>query len=139
MTTLAWLEQLKWNDDGLIPVITQDARSNLILMFAWMNRDALLETVKKGQAVYYSRSRKRLWHKGEESGFTQKVTDIFVDCDSDALVMQVEQAGGIACHTGRESCFYRQLKGSASDGSWEITAPVLVDPLDIYKKSGTPD
>jgi phosphoribosyl-AMP cyclohydrolase len=129
-----WLEQLKWDEDGLVPVIAQDAGTKAVLMFAWMNRSSLLETVKKGEAIYWSRSRSRLWHKGEESGYTQKVIDIFVDCDSDVLVLLVEQTGGIACHTGRATCFYRQFKGSVSDGSWETVEPVLIDPNQIYKK-----
>ena len=134
LNTFSWIEALKWNDDGLVPVIAQDAHSKTVLMLAWMNREALLATVEKGQAVYYSRSKKRLWHKGEESGFTQRVLGILVDCDSDVLVMQVEQAGGIACHTGRESCFYRQLKVGDGDAAWVVTEPVLVDPRDIYQK-----
>ena len=106
-----WLDEVAWDSQGLVPVIAQDMETGDVLMFAWMNRDSLLETVKTGDAVYWSRSRGRLWHKGEESGHTQKVHEIRLDCDNDVVMLQVEQRGGIACHTGRRSCFYRTLDG----------------------------
>jgi phosphoribosyl-AMP cyclohydrolase len=124
----AWLEALRWNEDGLIPVIARDARSGEVLMLAWMNREALAATRDSSEAVYWSRSRKKLWKKGETSGHVQKVTAIYTDCDQDALMIEVEQIGGIACHTGRASCFYQRL---GSDG-WQPAAPVLKDPSDIY-------
>ena len=125
-----WLNEVPWDRDGLVPVITQDYSSGRVLTLAWMNRDALTETAKSGQAVYWSRSRRKLWRKGEESGHTQRVREIRLDCDSDAVLLRVDQAGGIACHTGRESCFYRKL----DDGRWVATDPVLKDPADIYGK-----
>lgn len=123
-----WLQGLVWTEDGLLPVIAQDAASGEVLMFAWMNPEALAETVRTGDAVYYSRSRKRLWRKGESSGHVQKVREIRVDCDRDVLLLSVEQIGGIACHTGRRSCFYQRL----GDGGWETVSPVLKDPKAIY-------
>ena len=123
-------DELKWDGNGLVPVVTQDARSDRVLTVAWMNREALQQTLDKGEAVYWSRSRKRLWHKGEESGHVQKVIEIRVDCDSDVVLLKVEQHGGIACHTGRESCFFRRLE----DGRWVATDPVLKDPAQIYAK-----
>ena len=123
-----WLEEIKFNDDGLIPAIAQDATSGKVLMMAWMNRDSLALTAEKGEAVYWSRSRKKLWHKGEESGFVQKVKEMRFDCDEDVILIMVEQQGGIACHTGRESCFYRQLQGD----QWVTMDDVLKDPADIY-------
>lgn len=126
----SWLNKINWSEDGLIPVITQEAESGKILMFAWMNRDALKMTVEKGEAVYWSRSRKKLWHKGEESGHTQKVKEIYLDCDEDVLLLMVEQIGGIACHTGRHNCFFQKLEGT----EWVITAPVIKDPEKIYSK-----
>lgn len=123
-----WLDQIKWTHDGLVPAIAQDAASGRVLMFAWMNRESLALTVEKGEAVYYSRSRQKLWHKGEESGHTQKVKSLRLDCDGDVIVMAVEQTGGIACHTGRESCFYREYR----DGEWVSVDRVLKDPGDIY-------
>lgn len=123
-----WLDQIKWTEDGLLPAIAQDAQSGRILMFAWMNRETLGMTVEKGEAVYYSRSRKKVWHKGEESGHTQKVKSLRLDCDGDVITLLIEQTGGIACHTGRESCFYRELK----DGKWVSIDKVLKDPKDIY-------
>ena len=123
-------DELKWDADGLIPVVTQDAGSDRVLTVAWMNREALKLTMDKGEAVYWSRSRKRLWHKGEESGHVQKVIEIRLDCDSDVILLKVEQHGGIACHTGRESCFFRRLE----DGRWVATDPVLKDPAQIYAK-----
>ena len=122
------LDSLRWTEDGLIPVIAQDAESGEVLMFAWMNREALAETVARGEAVYYSRSRGRLWPKGESSGHVQKVRELRVDCDRDVLLLKVEQIGGIACHTGRRSCFYTRFAGDA----WHDVDPVLKDPKDIY-------
>ena len=127
---IEWLDQLKWDDAGLIPVIAQDASSGQVLMFAWMNRAALARTVATGEAVYWSRSRGRLWHKGEESGHVQKVRELRVDCDEDVLLLKVEQVGGIACHTGRQHCFFRRL----DDGDWAVTEPVLKNPEDIYRR-----
>jgi phosphoribosyl-AMP cyclohydrolase len=126
---LSWLDEVPWDKDGLITAVAQDAASGKILMVAWMNREALAATVDKGEAVYWSRSRKRLWHKGEASGHVQKVKEVRLDCDADAVLLQVEQAGGIACHTGRERCFYRKL----DNGRWVSTDPVLKDPKLIYK------
>lgn len=123
-----WLDAVNWDDDGLVAAVAQDAESGRILTLAWMNRDALALTVERGEAVYWSRSRGRLWHKGEESGHTQKITGVYLDCDNDAIVLQVRQTGGIACHTGRQSCFFRQLK----DGQWATVEPVLKDPAAIY-------
>jgi len=123
-----WLDQIKWTDDGLVPAIAQDAETGRVLMFAWMNRESLGLTVEKGEAVYYSRSRAKLWHKGEESGHTQKVKSLRLDCDGDVIVMKIEQTGGIACHTGRESCFYREFK----NGKWVTVDDVIKDPEDIY-------
>ena len=128
--TEQWLEQVGWNTDGLVTAIAQDFSSGRVLMLAWMNRDALRETVRRGEAVYWSRSRKKLWHKGEESGHVQKVRELRMDCDADALLLSVEQAGGIACHTGRERCFFLRLE----DGRWVGTDPVLKDPKLMYQK-----
>ena len=125
-----WLNEVPWDKDGLVPVITQDFSSGRVLTLAWMNREALTLTADKGEAVYWSRSRRKLWRKGEESGHTQKVRELRLDCDSDAILLRVDQAGGIACHTGRESCFFRKLE----NGRWVATDPVLKDPADIYKK-----
>ena len=126
----AWLEELRWTSEGLMPVIAQQADTGKVLMFAWMNREALALTAQEGYAVYWSRSRNKLWRKGEESGHRQKVVGIFVDCDEDVLLLKIEQQGGIACHTGRESCFYRTLK----EGKWHSVEPVLKDPKTIYQK-----
>lgn len=123
-----WFDQLRWGEDGLVAAVAQDAKTGRVLTVAWMNRDALRATMEKGEAVYWSRSRKRLWHKGEESGHVQKVLELRLDCDADAVLLKVEQAGGIACHTGRESCFFRRL----DDGRWVSTDPVLKDPKLIY-------
>lgn len=123
-----WLDEIKWTEDGLVPAIAQDAESGRVLMFAWMNRESLQLTVEKNEAVYYSRSRKKLWHKGEESGHTQKVRSLRLDCDGDVIILQIEQTGGIACHTGRESCFYREYR----DGEWHIVDAVIKDPKEIY-------
>ena len=125
-----WLEEIPWNGEGLVTAIAQDDATGIILMVAWMNREALRETVETGQAVYWSRSRKKLWRKGEESGHVQKVREVRLDCDADAVLLRVEQAGGIACHTGRESCFFRKLE----NGRWVAVDPVLKDPSLIYKK-----
>ncbi len=124
-----WLNEIRFNDDGLIPVIAQDHSTGKILMLAWMNREALKRTAEQKQAVYWSRSRQKLWHKGEESGYTQKVLEIRFDCDEDVILLKVEQKGGIACHTGRESCFYRRLEGD----QWVEVEAVIKDPKDIYQ------
>ncbi len=129
MTNDAWLNKVNWSEDGLVPTIAQDAVSKRVLMVAWMDREALRQTVQSGEAVYWSRSRKKLWHKGEESGHIQKVKEIRLDCDGDVLLLQIEQKGGIACHTGRESCFYSKLEG----GRWVETDAVLKAPEEIYK------
>ena len=124
----AWLNKVNWSDDGLVPVIAQEAGTNRVLTLAWMNRDALKQTKETGEAVYWSRSRRKLWRKGEESGHFQRVTGIRLDCDQDAIVLEVEQVGGIACHTGRHSCFYLVLDGDA----WVEVEPVIKDPKEIY-------
>ena len=124
-----YLDRVRWNADGLLAAIAQDADSGRVLMMAWMNREALAATVNEGYAVYWSRSRQRLWRKGESSGHRQRVKSMALDCDGDALLLQVEQSGGIACHTGRESCFFRQLR----NGVWEEAEPVLKDPDQIYR------
>jgi phosphoribosyl-AMP cyclohydrolase len=127
-----WLDHIKWDHDGLVPVITQEASSGDVLMFAWMNREALSLTAERGQAVYFSRSRQRLWHKGEESGHVQLVHDIRMDCDNDVLLLKVTQRGhepGIACHTGRHSCFFQRH----DKGQWHNVEPVLKAPAEIYK------
>jgi phosphoribosyl-AMP cyclohydrolase len=126
-----WLNKVKWDEHGLVPVIAQEAASGDILMFAWMNRDALARTVELGEAVYWSRSRKKLWHKGEESGHVQKVLELRLDCDEDVVLLKIEQAGGIACHTGRHSCFFQKFEG----GDWQSVEPVLQDPETIYTKA----
>jgi phosphoribosyl-AMP cyclohydrolase len=123
-----WFDQLRWDEQGLVAAVAQDAKSGRVLTVAWMNREALKATFERGEAVYWSRSRKKLWHKGEESGHVQKVLEVRLDCDADAILLKVEQAGGIACHTGRESCFFRKL----DDGRWVSTDPVLKDPKLIY-------
>ena len=127
---MSFLDEVPWNGDGLIAAVAQDAKSGRVLTVAWMNRDALQETVDKKRAVYWSRSRQKLWRKGEESGNVQKVVEVRLDCDSDAVLLKVEQAGGIACHTGRESCFFRKLE----NGKWVTVDPVLKDPKLMYKK-----
>ncbi len=126
-----WLDTVKWDRDGLVPVIAQEQGSNEVLMFAWMNREALAATALRGQAVYWSRSRQRLWHKGEESGHFQQVHDIRIDCDADVVLLKVTQQGQppIACHTGRHSCFFQRLEGDV----WHAVEPVLKDPESIYK------
>jgi phosphoribosyl-AMP cyclohydrolase len=123
-----WLNEVNWDEQGLVPAIAQDAQTGRILMVAWMNRDALAQTARGGEAVYWSRSRQRLWRKGEESGHTQAVLELRLDCDGDVVLLQVAQRGGIACHTGRERCFFRILQ----DGRWVETDPVLKDPASIY-------
>jgi phosphoribosyl-AMP cyclohydrolase len=127
---LSFLDEVPWNGDGLIAAVAQDAYSGRVLTVAWMNRDALRETAEKREAVYWSRSRQRLWRKGEESGHVQMVVEVRLDCDADAVLLKVQQAGGIACHTGRESCFFRKLE----NGKWVTMDPVLKDPALIYKK-----
>jgi len=128
--TEAWLDAVNWDERGLAPVVTQDATSGRVLTLAWMNRTSLAETIRTGQAVYWSRSRRKLWRKGEESGHVQKVAELRLDCDADAILLRVEQVGGIACHTGRERCFYLKLE----NGRWVETDPVLKDPAEIYGK-----
>jgi phosphoribosyl-AMP cyclohydrolase len=125
-----WLDELNWNEQGLVPAIAQDAASGHVLTLAWMSRESLAETEKTGRAVYWSRSRGRLWRKGEESGHVQKVLEMRLDCDADAVLLKVEQVGGIACHTGRERCFFRKLE----NGRWVTTDPVKKDPSLIYGK-----
>jgi len=125
-----FLDEVPWNGEGLIAAVAQDAKSGRVLTVAWMNRDALQETVEQKRAVYWSRSRNKLWRKGEESGNVQKVVEVRLDCDADAVLLKVEQAGGIACHTGRESCFFRKLE----NGKWVTVDPVLKDPSLMYKK-----
>lgn len=124
-----WLNKVNWAQDGLVPAIAQETGSGRVLTMAWMNRDALRKTVETGEVHYWSRSRRKLWHKGEESGHVQKVKSIRLDCDQDAILIEVEQAGGIACHTGRHSCFFHRLE----DGQWVEADPVLKDPRDIYR------
>ena len=124
---------IAFNEQGLIPAIAQDAQSGQILMVAWMNAQSLAETAQTGRAVFWSRSRKRLWRKGEESGHVQKVLELRLDCDGDVILMKVEQLGGIACHTGRASCFYQRLDTSADSSTWVVVDPILKDPELIYK------
>ncbi len=124
-----WLNEVKWDEQGLVPAIAQDAKTGEVLMFAWMNREALEKTAATGQAIYWSRSRRKLWHKGEESGHFQKVVEIRTDCDNDVILLKIEQIGGIACHTGRRSCFFNKLEA----GGWRDVEPVLKDPKEIYK------
>ncbi|MBX2857075.1 MAG: phosphoribosyl-AMP cyclohydrolase [Cellvibrionaceae bacterium] len=128
MIAKSYIDEIKWNSDQLVPVIAQDHLSGKILMMAWMNPEALAATVDRGVAVYWSRSRRQLWRKGESSGHTQRVMSIHLDCDADAVILKVEQQGGIACHTGRQSCFYRELR----DGEWTNVEEVLRDPKEIY-------
>ena len=125
----SWLDEVAWDAQGLVPAIAQDAATGEVLMFAWMNRESLALTAETGQAVYWSRSRGRLWRKGEESGHLQRVLELRVDCDKDVVLMKVEQVGGIACHTGRRSCFFNRLETSG----WQDVEPVLKDPKEIYK------
>jgi phosphoribosyl-AMP cyclohydrolase len=128
----SWLDQVKWNEDGLVPAIARDAADGQVLMMAWMNRDALAETAASGKAVYWSRSRNKLWRKGEESGHEQLVQDIRLDCDADVILLTVTQVGGIACHTGRRHCFFRKLEGD----QWVSTEPVIKSEQEIYGKRG---
>lgn len=123
-----WLDRIQWTPDGLVPVIVQEADSGEVLMFAWMNREALYQTVTRGEAVYWSRSRNRLWHKGETSGHIQKIREIRLDCDADVILLKIQQVGGMACHTGRHSCFFQRLE----DADWVAVEPVLKDPGEIY-------
>jgi phosphoribosyl-AMP cyclohydrolase len=125
----SWLDEVLWDEQGLVPAIAQDATTGEVLMFAWMNREALALTAETGNATYWSRSRARLWRKGEESGHTQKVLEMRVDCDKDVVLMKIEQVGGIACHTGRRSCFFNRLDGA----QWRDVEPVLRNPKEIYK------
>ena len=130
--TVSWLDAIRWDANGLVPVIAQEQSTGDVLMFAWMNREALQKTAELGRAVYFSRSRGRLWYKGEESGHVQTVHDMRLDCDNDVILLRVTQTGhdpGIACHTGRHSCFYQQLQ----NGRWQAVDPVLKDPESIYK------
>jgi phosphoribosyl-AMP cyclohydrolase len=124
----AWLDEIKWSADGLVPAIAQDAASGEVLMVAWMNRESLALSLQEGRAIYWSRSRQRLWRKGEESGHVQLLRELRLDCDGDVLLMKVEQLGGVACHTGRRHCFFRRLE----DGVWMTVDPVLKDPQEIY-------
>ena len=125
-----WLEEIRWNADGLVPAIAQDAESGDVLMLAWMSRESLARTLEQGEAVYWSRSRGRLWKKGEQSGHVQRVAEIRLDCDADTVLLQVEQRGGIACHTGRRRCFFKELR----DGHWVSVDPVLEEPGTIYSQ-----
>ncbi len=127
--SMQWLEHVQWTEDGLVPVIAQEVGTNKVLMFAWMNREALRLTAETQQAVYWSRSRGRLWHKGEESGHVQKVHEIRLDCDEDVILIQVEQVGGIACHTGRHDCFFQKLEQE----HWIVDQAVIKNPEDIYR------
>lgn len=127
---MTWLDEVNWNSEGQVPAIAQDAESGKVLMVAWMNREALQETASTGFAVYWSRSRERLWRKGEESGHVQRVLEIRLDCDEDVLLLQIDQVGGIACHTGRQNCFFNKLV----DGKWVTVDPVIKDPGEIYRK-----
>ena len=134
--SMDWLDQIKWDAAGLVPVIAQERSTGDVLMFAWMDRQALEQTASSGRAVYFSRSRQRLWFKGEESGHVQLVHDVRVDCDNDVVLLTVTQTGhvpGIACHTGRHSCFFRRLAGPSASRTWETTDAVLKDPQSIYK------
>ena len=126
---MSWLDEIRWTADGLVPAVTQETGSGRVLTLAWMNREALQKTVDTGEAHYWSRSRRQLWHKGEQSGHVQKVKSIRLDCDADVVLLEVEQRGGIACHTGRHSCFFRRLE----DGQWVAVDPVLKDPGEIYR------
>ncbi len=129
MLSANWLNDVIWDGQGLVPVIAQDADSGEVLMFAWMNREALERTAEGGEAIYWSRSRRKLWHKGEESGHTQKVREIRIDCDNDVILLKIEQKGDISCHTGRRSCFYQRLE----TGHWQAVDAVIKDPSEIYK------
>ena len=130
MADMDWLDKVKWDANGLVPAIAQEALTGKVLMVAWMNRAALEQTVAGGEAVYWSRSRRKLWHKGEESGHVQKVRELRLDCDEDVILPSVEQVGGIACHTGRHNCFFQKY----ADGKWVVIDPVIKDPKEIYQK-----
>jgi phosphoribosyl-AMP cyclohydrolase len=125
---VSWLDEIQWTADGLVPAIAQETGTGRVMMFAWMNREALAETAASGYAVYWSRSRRQLWRKGESSGHRQRVLGINLDCDADVILLEIEQQGGIACHTGRKSCFYRRLENDA----WQTVEPVIKDPAEIY-------
>jgi phosphoribosyl-AMP cyclohydrolase len=125
----SWLDAIAFNEQGLVPAIAQDAETDRVLMVAWMNREAMQLTQETGHAVYWSRSRQKLWHKGEESGHQQQVLELRLDCDNDVVILRVEQMGGIACHTGRQSCFYRVLR----EGQWQVVEPVIKSPAEIYR------
>ena len=127
----SFLDKVNWNEDGLVPVVAQDVESGRLLMQAWANRESLQASIEEGRAVYWSRSRSRLWRKGEESGNMQKLVDVYMDCDNDSLCFKVQQIGGIACHTGRESCFFQKLE----NGEWKASEPVLKDPAEMYGNS----
>ena len=128
-----WLDKVQWDANGLVPVIAQEATTGDVLMFAWMNREALTKTIETGRAVYFSRSRQRLWFKGEESGHVQHVREVRLDCDEDVVLLKIEQVSGIACHTGRHSCFFQKFEGTAQEGDWVAVDPVLKDPEQIYR------
>lgn len=128
--TTEWLDSVKWSSDGLVPAIAQDVATGKVLMLAWMNRESLRLTAETNQAVYWSRSRNKLWRKGEESGHVQQIRSIRLDCDNDAVLLEVEQVGGVACHTGRHHCFFQKLE----DGQWRTVDPVLKNATDIYGK-----
>jgi phosphoribosyl-AMP cyclohydrolase len=128
-TNPSWLDAIAFNEQGLVPAIAQDAETDRVLMVAWMNREAMQLTQETGHAVYWSRSRQKLWHKGEESGHQQQVLELRLDCDNDVVILRVEQMGGIACHTGRQSCFYRVLR----EGQWQVVEPVIKSPAEIYR------
>ena len=127
-TTTDWLDSIKWDADGLVPAIAQDVHTQRVLMVAWMNREALQLSAEEGRGIYWSRLRQKLWRKGEESGHIQKVHELRLDCDADVIILMIEQVGGMACHTGRESCFYRVYR----DGQWQVVDPVIKDPEQIY-------
>ncbi len=130
----SWLDEIKWDNKGLVAAIAQDYQTGTILMMAWMNRESLQLTIEKQQAVYFSRSRQKLWFKGEESGNTQLLKSIHLDCDGDVILLKVEQVGGIACHTGRNNCFYRTLVHNNDDYQWEISEKVIKSPDELYGK-----
>ncbi len=132
---MQWLDEVKWNADGLVPAVAQDASDGQVLMMAWMNRESLGETLRRGEAVYWSRSRGRLWHKGEQSGNVQQVHEVRLDCDGDTVLLQVTQHGGVACHTGRRRCFFRRLEGSR----WVVDEDVLQDPGKLYSTDNRHD
>ncbi|WP_163835969.1 phosphoribosyl-AMP cyclohydrolase [Spartinivicinus ruber] len=139
MAVMEWLNQIKWDENGLIPAIAQDHQSGKVLMMAWMNQEALSLTAEQGHAVYWSRSRQKLWHKGESSGHQQQIKAIRLDCDGDVIILEIEQVGGIACHTGRESCFFRKLAKQGDRWTWQTTEPVIKDPEAIYQKATNKD